>query len=233
MGTPLPLAFTRWVDHKLGGGGRTAFPCQLSKSLPAQSDLQTLARLHSVVSGSRFGDVKDWADLFETCNSNRVYIHGCGAESFSEAMRAEEYWENLAHITWAMITRFEVSKCVDAQQELILRECIGQDMLRCWAKEMAANFGVEILNWTSSFQDGLALCAILTMATGELDMATMQQRDAKHNLEVACAGFARIGVPRLLDLDFVIGCGSKDPFLKKSMVTYVAMVHNKLQEAAF
>jgi len=235
---PFPAAFSKWVAYKLGDS-RNPFPHQTEINSP--SDCKTVARLVVTLSGARFGDVREWTDLFQVLQANHIYVQGCTAEEFHHDRDGRDaYLERLAAITWSLIIKFEVSQCVDARCDVAIREVMAQETLKHWASSLVGEFGIEMCNWTTSWKDGMVLLTLLNVATGgEVDIAdayTIAEIDtsqAMMNVEAALDGFEKLGIPRLLDARFVVGPIQQDGMLKKSLVTYVALVHNKLQSMAF
>ncbi|XP_051820305.1 EH domain-binding protein 1-like protein 1 isoform X8 [Antechinus flavipes] len=70
-----------------------------------------------------------------------------------------------------------------------------------WCQEVTAAYpGVRVTNFTTSWRNGLAFCALLHyFHPDKIDFAALDPQDIKQNNKQAFDGFAALGVSRLLD----------------------------------
>ena len=100
----------------------------------------------------------------------------------------------------------------------------GTQALLEWCQANTKGYaGVEVRNWTTSWQDGLALCALIHHFHPSLiNFTSLRAANALANIKLGIATAKRLGVPELLDAeDFGIE--------KLSMCTYVSELYKKVR----
>jgi len=120
-------------------------------------------------------------------------------------------------LSWMLILHFEVMKFSSDIQELLR-----------WCKRRTADYpNVKVENFTSSFQDGLALAALIHKHAPELlDFNSLDPNDQVGNIQkVLDIAEKSLGVPKLLDANDLYS----DPE-EKSVITYVARLRQALSQ---
>nr|XP_033792633.1 EH domain-binding protein 1 isoform X3 [Geotrypetes seraphini] len=95
--------------------------------------------------------------------------------------------------------------------------------LLVWCKEVTKNYrGVKITNFTTSWRNGLAFCAILHHFRPDLiDFKFLNPQDIKENNKKAYDGFAKIGISRLLEPSDMVLLAIPD---KLTVMTYLYQI---------
>ncbi|XP_059504275.1 EH domain-binding protein 1 isoform X2 [Stegostoma tigrinum] len=95
--------------------------------------------------------------------------------------------------------------------------------LLAWCKEVTKNYrGVKITNFTTSWRNGLAFCAILNHFRSDLiDYKSLNPQDIKENNKKAYDGFASLGISRLLEPADMVLLAIPD---KLSVMTYLYQI---------
>ncbi|XP_066918288.1 calponin homology domain-containing protein DDB_G0272472-like isoform X3 [Clytia hemisphaerica] len=102
------------------------------------------------------------------------------------------------------------------------------DKLLKWiAKRINQYPAVNVTNFTSSWADGIALCALMNYLLGDeaIDPLAVFPDDRKKNFELAIACATKAGVPALLDAGEMAACPEVD---RRSMITYLHTVYKVL-----
>jgi hypothetical protein len=107
----------------------------------------------------------------------------------------------------------------------------GQDGLLQWAQNVTSGYkDVQVDNFTMSFKDGLAFCAIVHHYRPDLlDFATCSKATPLSNHNKAFDAAEQCGVPRLLDAEDFIDLPKPD---RLSVITYLSEMYHGLAKNA-
>ena len=94
------------------------------------------------------------------------------------------------------------------------------NQLLTWVQGKTAGYkNVHVTNFTTSFKDGLAFCAIIDRSRpGMIDFDSLDPKNAEYNLKLAFDTAERLGVPRLLDESDIVNLSVPE---RLSIITYV------------
>jgi Ca2+-binding EF-hand superfamily protein len=118
-------------------------------------------------------------------------------------------------LIWTLILRFTIS---DINEEGLT----AKEGLLLWCQRKTACYeGVEVRDFSSSWNNGLAFCALLDIHRPDLiDFDTLDKSDHKGNMKLAFEIASReIGIPDLLDVEDVADVPKPD---ERSLMTYIA-----------
>ncbi|KAM5164940.1 EH domain-binding protein 1 isoform 2-T2 [Mantella aurantiaca] len=103
------------------------------------------------------------------------------------------------------------------------RQPNASQSLLTWCKEVTKTYrGVKITNFTTSWRNGLAFCAILHYFRHDLiDYKSLNPQDIKENNKKAYDGFASIGISRLLEPSDMVLLAIPD---KLTVMTYLYQI---------
>ncbi|KAE8601050.1 hypothetical protein XENTR_v10013512 [Xenopus tropicalis] len=103
------------------------------------------------------------------------------------------------------------------------RQPNASQSLLAWCKEVTKSYrGVKITNFTTSWRNGLAFCAILHHFRPDLiDYKSLNPQDIKENNKKAYDGFASIGISRLLEPSDMVLLAIPD---KLTVMTYLYQI---------
>ncbi|XP_068088442.1 EH domain-binding protein 1 isoform X3 [Hyperolius riggenbachi] len=103
------------------------------------------------------------------------------------------------------------------------RQPNASQSLLAWCKEVTKSYrGVKITNFTTSWRNGLAFCAILNYFRPDLiDYKSLNPQDIKENNKKAYDGFASIGISRLLEPSDMVLLAIPD---KLTVMTYMYQI---------
>ncbi|MEQ2295091.1 hypothetical protein AMECASPLE_010628 [Ameca splendens] len=95
--------------------------------------------------------------------------------------------------------------------------------LLAWCREVTKNYrGVKITNFTTSWRNGLAFCAILHHFRPDvIDYKSLNPQDIKENNKKAYDGFASLGISRLLEPSDMVLLAIPD---KLTVMTYLYQI---------
>ncbi|XP_034777575.2 EH domain-binding protein 1 isoform X1 [Acipenser ruthenus] len=95
--------------------------------------------------------------------------------------------------------------------------------LLAWCREVTKNYrGVKITNFTTSWRNGLAFCALLHhFRPNLLDYKSLNPQDIKENNKKAYDGFASLGISRLLEPSDMVLLAIPD---KLTVMTYLYQI---------
>jgi len=128
---------------------------------------------------------------------------------------------------WTIILRFAIADI--SESELSAREA-----LLLWVQKKTKGYkDVDVKNFHRSFQDGLALCALIHAHRPDLiPYNTLSKENKKDNLNMAFeAADKHLDIPKILDAEDIADVPKPD---EKSIITYVSMLYKvfaKGQEA--
>ncbi|VDN21238.1 unnamed protein product [Gongylonema pulchrum] len=90
-------------------------------------------------------------------------------------------------------------------------------------------FQVEIRNFSSSWADGMAFCALIhRFAPNSFDFRTLNPKDRRENFELAFRVAEQNGVVRLLEVDDMLMMGDQPDW--KCVFTYVQSFYSKFKD---
>ena len=99
-----------------------------------------------------------------------------------------------------------------------------------WCRGVTAKYaGVEVSNWSCSWNDGLAFCALMHAhypdAIGRFDaLSASDEAGRRKNFELAFrVATQRVGVPALLDVDDMVALYPRPD--DKSILVYLSLLH--------
>lgn len=118
-------------------------------------------------------------------------------------------------LIWTLILRFTIS---DINQEGMT----AKEGLLLWCQRKTACYDeVDVRNFTDSWNDGLAFCALLDIHRPDLiDYDSLDKNDHKGNMQLAFdIASKEIGIPDLLDMEDVCDVAKPD---ERSLMTYIA-----------
>lgn len=118
-------------------------------------------------------------------------------------------------LIWTLILRFTIS---DINEEGLS----AREGLLLWCQRKTACYeGVDVRDFSTSWNDGLAFCALLDIHRPDLiDFDSLDKDDHRGNMELAFEiASLEIGIPDLLDVEDV--CDVKKPD-ERSLMTYIA-----------
>lgn len=118
-------------------------------------------------------------------------------------------------LIWTLILRFTIS---DINQEGMT----AKEGLLLWCQRKTACYEeVDVRNFTDSWNDGLAFCALLDIHRPDLiDYDALDKNDHKGNMKLAFEiAHKEIGIPDLLDVEDVCDVAKPD---ERSLMTYIA-----------
>lgn len=118
-------------------------------------------------------------------------------------------------LIWTLILRFTIS---DISEEGMT----AKEGLLLWCQRKTACYpGVEVRDFSTSWNDGLAFCALLDIHRPDLiDFDSLDKKDHKGNMQLAFDIAAKeIGIPDLLDVEDVCDVPKPDD---RSLMTYIA-----------
>jgi len=110
-----------------------------------------------------------------------------------------------------------------------LSRLTGKAALLSWCMQMAEGYpGVEVENFTSSFRDGLAICAILhRFYPNEIDFKKLKSENIKENVETAFELMRKKNIEVLMDVEDFLDGYDPEPF---SMMTFLSQLFKNLHD---
>lgn len=118
-------------------------------------------------------------------------------------------------LIWTLILRFTIS---DINQEGMS----AKEGLLLWCQRKTACYDeVEVRDFSASWNDGLAFCALLDIHRPDLiDYDSLDKSDHRGNMQLAFdIAHKEVGIPNLLDVEDVCDMAKPD---ERSLMTYIA-----------
>lgn len=118
-------------------------------------------------------------------------------------------------MVWTIILRFQI-------QDISIEELSAKEGLLLWCQRKTEGYShVKVSNFHTSFQDGLAFCALIHRHRPDLlDFASLNPADKAGNLQLAFDVAARdLDIPKMLDVSDMLDVPKPD---ERSVMTYVA-----------
>lgn len=146
----------------------------------------------------------------EFIKSRGIQMTNIGAEDVVDGNR-----KIILGLIWTLILRFTIS---DINEEGMT----AKEGLLLWCQRKTACYeGVEVRDFSTSWNDGLAFCALLDIHRPDLiDFDTLDKSDHKGNMQLAFdIASKEIGIPDLLDVEDVADVPRPD---ERSLMTYIA-----------
>ncbi|EKD13561.1 uncharacterized protein L3040_008574 [Drepanopeziza brunnea f. sp. 'multigermtubi'] len=208
--------FTKWLNTKIEP--RDLAVVDLVKDL---SDGVILIHLLECLSNESLGRYAAKPKLrvqrFENANlsldfikSRGIQMTNIGAEDVVDGNR-----KIILGLIWTLILRFTIS---DINEEGMT----AKEGLLLWCQRKTACYDeVDVRNFTDSWNDGLAFCALLDIHRPDLiDYDALDKNDHRGNMQMAFdIAKAEIGIPDLLDVEDVCDVAKPD---ERSLMTYIA-----------
>uniref|UniRef100_A0A4W3GJK9 EH domain binding protein 1 n=1 Tax=Callorhinchus milii TaxID=7868 RepID=A0A4W3GJK9_CALMI len=175
----------------------------LREGKATDEDMQSLASLMSMKQAD-IGNLDDFEEDNEDDEENRV-----NQEEKAAKITGGLGLLYLATLGWQRILKDFIP---NASQSLL-----------AWCKEVTKNYrGVKITNFTTSWRNGLAFCAILHhFRTDLIDYKSLNPQDIKENNKKAYECFASLGISRLLEPADMVLLAIPD---KLSVMTYLYQI---------
>ncbi|KAI9824751.1 MAG: hypothetical protein M1832_001578 [Thelocarpon impressellum] len=208
--------FTKWLNTKIKA--RDLAITDLVKDL---SDGVILIHLLEILGNESLGRYASKPKLrvqkFENANkaldfvkSRGIQMTNIGAEDVVDGNR-----KIILGLIWTLILRFTIS---DINQEGMT----AKEGLLLWCQRKTACYeGVDVRDFSGSWNDGLAFCALLDIHRPDLiDFNELDKSDHRGNMQRAFQIAAdEIGIPDLLDVEDVCDVARPD---ERSLMTYIA-----------
>ncbi|KAI2471619.1 calponin homology domain-containing protein [Annulohypoxylon bovei var. microspora] len=208
--------FTKWMNTKILQRGVVV------KDLVADlSDAVLLIHLLECLSSESLGRYAAKPKLrvqkFENANtaldfikSRGIQMTNIGAEDVVDGNR-----KIILGLIWTLILRFTIS-------DINAEGMTAKEGLLLWCQRKTACYDeVEVRDFSSSWNDGLAFCALLDIHRPDLiDYDALDKSDHRGNMQLAFEiAHKEIGIPELLDVEDVCDVAKPD---ERSMMTYIA-----------
>eukprot|EP01104_Vermistella_antarctica_P019844 TRINITY_DN805_c0_g1_i1.p1 TRINITY_DN805_c0_g1~~TRINITY_DN805_c0_g1_i1.p1 ORF type:complete len:2712 (-),score=1016.99 TRINITY_DN805_c0_g1_i1:134-8269(-) len=224
--------FTKWCNAHLGKRKESIEDLQRDFS-----DGKKLIILLEVLSDESLGryNQRPIIDIQKIENINKAlsYLQKKGVKLV--AISAENFIEcNLKLILgaiWTIILRFAI-------QDISEDELSARDALLLWCKKKTRPYdNVKVTNFTTTWQNGLAFCALIHAHRPDLiDYHSLDPANHEENLQLAFdIAEKELDIPQLLDVDDIARVVKPD---ERSIITYVAQYYhvfassNKKDDAA-
>ncbi|KAL6631173.1 calponin homology domain-containing protein [Neocallimastix sp. 'constans'] len=210
--------FTNWINNKLAMKG-----CKSITNL--DTDLSTgerLIELLEIIGGESLGRynknpklrlqrIENVNKALEFIKSRGVSLTNIGAEDIVDSNP-----KLILGLIWTIILRFTIAEIseegLNAKEGLLL-----------WCQRQTADYKpeVNVKDFTFSWKDGLALCALIHHNRPDLlDYNSLDKSDAKGNLTKAFeVAEKELNIPKLLDVEDFIDVPKPD---ERSVMTYIA-----------
>ncbi|KAK1929473.1 Alpha-actinin A [Phytophthora citrophthora] len=120
-------------------------------------------------------------------------------------------------LMWTLIKSFQVA-------EIDVEGVSGKDGLLLWVNRSLADYPtVDVKNFSSSWADGMAFCALIhRYAPTLIDFNSLNPKDAQSNVKLAFdIAREKFRIPQLLEVENVAGQAKPD---EKSITTYVSLL---------
>uniref|UniRef100_A0AAX7TVP9 EH domain binding protein 1 n=1 Tax=Astatotilapia calliptera TaxID=8154 RepID=A0AAX7TVP9_ASTCA len=177
----------------------------LREGKATDEDMQSLASLMSMKQAD-IGNLDDFEEENEEDEENRVNQEEKAAKITGKTL--EEHF----FILLCKIKDLSAERKPNASQSLL-----------AWCREVTKNYrGVKITNFTTSWRNGLAFCALLHHFRPDLiDYKSLNPQDIKENNKKAYDGFASLGISRLLEPSDMVLLAIPD---KLTVMTYLYQI---------
>eukprot|EP01094_Clydonella_sp_ATCC50884_P006559 TRINITY_DN15781_c1_g1_i1.p2 TRINITY_DN15781_c1_g1~~TRINITY_DN15781_c1_g1_i1.p2 ORF type:complete len:637 (-),score=283.53 TRINITY_DN15781_c1_g1_i1:149-2020(-) len=212
--------FTKWVNSHLMKRGR-----KIESLETAFQDGVELINLLEVIGDSAVGkyNKKPKMRIHRIENLNRALKYIKDHDVKLASIGAEEIEEGNRKLTlglvWTIILRFAISGL--DEEGLSAKE----GLLRWCQRKTEPYDNVDVKDFTMSFADGLAMCALIHRHRPDLlDYDQLTAEDPLHNLNLAFdVAEEHLDVPKLLDAEDIVGMARPD---ERSIMTYVAALYS-------
>ncbi|BGP43560.1 alpha-actinin [Rhodotorula kratochvilovae] len=221
--------FLRWTNSRLEKSG---FP----PLTDLESDLRDGTRLIQLV-GSLTGEslgrfnyqpylrvqkVENAAKALDRVKEMGVHLTNIGPEDIVDGHK-----KLILGLIWSLVLRFSIA---DINEE----GSLAKEGLLLWAQRRTAPYKeVDVQDFSASWRDGLAFCALIHAHRPDLLDYQLLRKDpsaAAENLEKAFAvAEESLGIPRLLEVDDLVGTRRPD---ERSVMTYVAQYFHAFSSRA-
>ncbi|KAI1229737.1 Spectrin beta chain, partial [Lamprotornis superbus] len=233
--------FTKWVNSHLARGSH------LGDLYSDLRDGRLLLRLLEGLSGEtlprptrgrmRIHSLENVDKALQFLKEQRVHLENVGSHDIVDGNP-----RLTLGLVWTIILRFQIQDISVETGDTRERKS-AKDALLAWCQMKTAGYpNVNVQNFTTSWRDGLAFCALIHRHRPELlDVGSLRGANALHNLQSAFAVAEReLGVTRLLDPEEDLGVpgwirGSDPPCPpdvaveqpdERSVLTYVAALYH-------
>jgi hypothetical protein len=97
-----------------------------------------------------------------------------------------------------------------------------------WCQTRTADYpNIDITNFSSSWNDGLALCALLhTYLPQQVPFESLTSSDVRHNFQVAFRASESVGIPTSLDIEELASSDRPD---WQSIMTYITAIYKHFE----
>lgn len=208
--------FTKWLNSKL-----KIREVEINDLITDLSDGIVLVHLLEILSNESLGRYASRPKLrvqkFENVNKSLDYIKRRGIQMTN--IGAEDIVDGNSKIIlgliWTLILRFTIS---DINEEGLS----AKEGLLLWCQRKTACYDeVEVRDFSTSWNDGLAFCALLDIHRPDLiDYDSLDKDDHRGNMQLAFdIASKEIGIPDLLDVEDVCDVAKPD---ERSLMTYIA-----------
>ncbi|KAI3338842.1 calponin homology domain-containing protein [Ustulina deusta] len=208
--------FTKWLNTKIEPRG-----VQVKDLVTDLSDGILLIHLLECLSNESLGRYAARPKLrvqkFENANialnfvkSRGIAMINIGAEDVVDGNR-----KIILGLIWTLILRFTIS-------DINAEGMTAKEGLLLWCQRKTACYDeVEVRDFSASWNDGLAFCALLDIHRPDLiDYDALDKSDHRGNMQMAFdIAHKEIGIPALLDVEDVCDVTRPD---EKSLMTYIA-----------
>ncbi|CAF1170255.1 unnamed protein product [Adineta ricciae] len=217
--------FTKWVNSHL-----TRVGCRINDLYTDLGDGRMLIRLLEILSGERLpkatrGKMRihclenvDKAIMF--LQEQHVHLENIGAHDIVDGNSSL-----ILGLIWTIILRFQIQDITIEEYESTETKS-AKDALLLWCQMKTADYpNVNVRNFTSSWKDGLAFCALIHKHRPDLipQFKTLTKENPNHNLQLAfdiCE--KRLGISKLLDPEDV----NVEYVDEKSVITYIVTLYH-------
>jgi hypothetical protein len=211
--------FSKWINAQLKGSATVkdiTLDLQdgqaLAKLLTSLSG-ETIARMNTKPS-MRIQKVENVGKCIRFITDHEVKLVGIGAEEIVDGNT-----KMTLGLIWTLILRFVISGLsedgLSAKNGLLL-----------WCQKKTEPYkNVKIDNFTTSWQDGLGMCALIHRHRPDLiNYEQLTKDNALHNLNLAFdVAETHLQVPKILDAADIIDTAKPD---ERSIMTYIAQLYN-------
>jgi len=192
-------------------------------------DGQNLILLLEVISGERLPKPERGTQRVHHLSNINTALEFMKSKGIRLAgIRAEEImagnWKMTLGMIWTVIARFSI-------QDITVEELHGKEALLRWSKKKTKTYDqVDVQNFSSSFQDGLALCGLIHKHRPELipEYETLSEDNAVDNLNKAFEiAEQHLDIPKMLDAEELVNQTKPD---ERAVMTYVSSYYHAFQK---